>query len=352
MNKKNIYIGWDIGGAHTKYTINSKALVKPDSIIIPLQLWKSLEPLKKLINDIYDKYSHRYTIINGLTMSGEMCDSFNNREEGVKKILSLFNRGSSKNYIYTSKHGIVPMNKYKNCKYIASMNWHIIASYVKNIYKNVIAIDLGSTTTDIILIKNYKCINQRIDDHTGLKSSELIYTGVLRTPIFSVVKSISYNRQIYNLIPENYATMADIYRVLGVIGSQEDYSTTADGRSKSQLNSFMRVSRLLGLDYTSKYKKLILGLSRKIMSEHYDQIRYNIHSHITKLFLNEKDLKFIGMGVGRNIIKRICQKNRWDYVDLASLISGPYNKSQDDLSMASPSFLLSLLLKEKYEYKK
>ena len=116
MNKKNIYIGWDIGGAHTKYTINSKALVKPDSIIIPLQLWKSLEPLKKLINDIYDKYSHRYTIINGLTMSGEMCDLFNNREEGVKKILSLFNRGSSKNYIYTSKHGIVPMNKYKNYK--------------------------------------------------------------------------------------------------------------------------------------------------------------------------------------------------------------------------------------------
>ncbi len=352
MNKKYIYIGWDIGGAHTKYTISSNNSVKSVSYIVPLQLWKSLDPLKELINDIHDKYNMSYTIINGFTMSGEMCDIFTNREEGVKKILSLFNRSLSKNYIYTSKYGIIPIKKYINYEYIASMNWHIIAYYLKDFYKNIIAIDTGSTTTDIMLIKNNKCINQRVDDHSGLKSTELMYTGILRTPIFSVVKYISFNRQKYYLIPEYYATMADIYRVLGVIEPKEDYSATADGRSKSQLNTFIRISRSLGFDYTSKYKKLILGLARKIMSEHLHQISYNIHGHVIKRFSDKKDLKFIGMGIGRNIIKKICKKNSWDYADLTSLIYRSHSRNKNDPSISSPSFLLSLLLKEKYEHKK
>ena len=47
---------------------------------------------------------------------------------------------------------------------IASVNWHVIAKFMSNRLKDAIVIDLGSTTTDFILIKNSEVINKRLDD--------------------------------------------------------------------------------------------------------------------------------------------------------------------------------------------
>ena len=349
MNKKNLYIGWDIGGAHTKYTILKENSLVLSSKILPLRLWKSLSPLKKVIDDIYSTYSKKYIINNAISMSGEMCDIFIDRKHGVEKILSLFNRKKMNNSIYSLKDDILPISKYKSYKHIASMNWHIIAKYLSPIKKNAIAIDLGSTTTDFILLKNSKCINKRVDDYTGLLSSELLYSGVLRTPIFSVTKQIRFNTQTYPLIPEYYATMGDIYRVLGVISPKDDYSETADGRSKSEINSLIRISRIFGMDYTNKQKKLIISLSKKIMTEHFNQISYTINYHINKNFKDIKDLHFVGMGIGKKIIKKICNKNKWRYTDLEKTLNNSFANNIDGLSNTAPSFLLSLLLKESYE---
>ena len=287
-----MYIGWDIGGAHTKYTMIKENSLKITSKVFSLKLWESLDPLKKIINETQNKYGNMYRIKNAITMSGEMCDIFLNRKKGVKEILSLFSKRSFYNYIYTSNNGVIPIYKFKDFRFVASMNWHIIASYIKSIGKNIIAIDLGSTTTDIILIKNNKCINIRTDDYSGLKSSELLYTGVLRTPTFSVAKYIKYNNQKYNLIPEFYSTMGDIYRLLGVISLRDDYSDTADGRSKSTINTLTRISRSFGIDYDKNDKELIINISKKIMSEHLDQISYNIVSHLKKNFNNTRKQYF------------------------------------------------------------
>ena len=349
MNKKNIYIGWDIGGAHTKYTILKSNSMLLTSKINSLHLWKSLTPLQSIIKNIYFKYGDRYKIVNAISMSGEMCDIFDTRKQGVEKILSLFNCKLFDNYIYTSTHGVIPIQKYGNYQSVASMNWHIIANYLKSFYKNIIAIDLGSTTTDFILIKNSKCINKRIDDYTGLSSSELLYTGALRTPVFSVLKNIKYKNQSYNLIPEFYATMGDIYRLLGIISIKDDYSDTADGRSKSKKNSLVRISRSLGIDYTVNHSQLIMSISKKIMSEHLDQISYTMKGHMDKNFNDINDLQFIGMGVGEPIIKILCKKNKWDYLGLNNFLGSTYVSKLHKLSSTTPSFLLSLLLKKVYE---
>ena len=76
--------------------------------------------------------------------------------------------------------------------------------------------------------------------------------------------------------------MGDIYRLLGVISLKDDYSETADGRSKSQIITLTRISRSLGLDYDKKDKELITNISKKIMSEHLDQISYNIEDQVYK----------------------------------------------------------------------
>ena len=45
MIKKNLYIGWDIGGAHTKYTVAFESKDIIECRILHCELWKSLSKL-------------------------------------------------------------------------------------------------------------------------------------------------------------------------------------------------------------------------------------------------------------------------------------------------------------------
>ena len=99
----------------------------------------------------------------------------------------------------------------------------------------------------------------------------------------------------------------------------------------------------------NKKKKLIISLSKKIMTEHFNQISYTINYHINKNFKSIKDLHFVGMGIGQIIIKKICIKNKWHYTDLDKSLSNSFMNNIYDLSNTAPSFLLALLLKKSYE---
>ena len=92
MNKKELYIGWDIGGAHTKYTISTDSKDTVECRIVLCELWKSLSQLENIIKTVNIKYKKDFHIINIISMSAEMCDIFSSRKKGVKAILSLFEK--------------------------------------------------------------------------------------------------------------------------------------------------------------------------------------------------------------------------------------------------------------------
>jgi uncharacterized hydantoinase/oxoprolinase family protein len=50
------------------------------------------------------------------------------------------------------------------------------------------------------------------------------------------------------LVNENFATMADVHRILGTLPPGVDLMSTADGREKSVLASRARLARMLGCD--------------------------------------------------------------------------------------------------------
>ena len=85
--RKEIYIGWDIGGAHLKSCVinNQKTVCSVDLC----ELWKTQE-VGYIISQTIKQHAHNGIINNVVTMSGEMCDIFENRDQGVKKILNYF----------------------------------------------------------------------------------------------------------------------------------------------------------------------------------------------------------------------------------------------------------------------
>ena len=87
MNISN-FIGWDIGGAHLKFSNinNNGKILSVEQCATPL--WRGLSILEKtLINSIKriptKKQSH------ALTMTGELTDIFKDREEEVNSIIDL-----------------------------------------------------------------------------------------------------------------------------------------------------------------------------------------------------------------------------------------------------------------------
>ena len=85
--KIKTFIGWDIGGSNTKISIIKSNKAKSE--VHEIELWHDagLSKLKKLISDLGTNQNGTY---HAITLSGEMCDIFPSRKNGINIILSFF----------------------------------------------------------------------------------------------------------------------------------------------------------------------------------------------------------------------------------------------------------------------
>ncbi len=112
-------------------------------------------------------------------------------------------------------------------------------------------IDIGSTTTDIIPCDR----PQGLTDAERLQTGELVYTGYTRTPVPSVTTRAPLLGTWQSLARDNFATMADVRRLLGRLSDDDDQHDTADGRSKSVEDSLRRFARGFGRDGEMRHLK-------------------------------------------------------------------------------------------------
>ena len=318
---RKIKIGWDIGGAHIKYCVTdtqSKFILYD---IIEFDFWKNFKSLKEIIYKINNEYkASKLSIRNYFTMSAEMCDCFSNRSEGVNFIINQIRKLNIKSFIFTY-NGLKNIDKIsiKDSENIASTNWYASALNLRN--RDTIAIDLGSTTCDFIVIKNGKILNKRKSDLTGLMNNELLYTGCLRTPLYAHMNSINFKNKIYNIIPENFSTMADVYIILEKIQSKNIYSKSADGKPFTSVNCYKRVARSFGFDYSSSSRNLIKYLASIIFKHQMKLIADMLDINIKKYFSNFDTLSIIGLGIGRDCIHDISKSKALKYTSIDNILN-------------------------------
>ena len=339
--KKAVYIGWDIGGAHLKSCVIHNQKTKCSVNLC--ELWKTQEA-RHMIEQIINKYSQQGVVNNVITMSGEMCDIFDNRDQGVQKILNYF-KNFVNTYVYTQNRGIISIKQNKKSQDIASVNWHAIAKFMSKKITDAIVIDLGSTTTDFILIKNSKVINKRLDDFSGLSSQELLYVGCLRTPPYIFQRSLQINKKNIQIIPENFSSLADVYRIIKKLPKNFYYSSTCDGRGKDIKSCMTRFARNFGLDYKQKHRKFLISAARKISDLHINILNKVIDYHIEKNFLSNKNVKIIGLGIGEEIIRDLCVKNCRNYHDLSTIMRERMSRTKISPYHVAPAYLLATMLR-------
>jgi len=172
-------------------------------------------------------------------------------------------------------------------------------------------------------------------------TKELLYTGCSRTPIYAHISEIMLRNKIYRIIPEGFSSMSDINIILGNLNKRDVYSKSSDGSNHSLLQSYKRVSRSFGFDYDRSKRNLIYSLCLKIYDIQFKLIDKTLSFHSEKYFKNS-NFVVIGLGLGSKIIRNMCNKNRYDYLDIRDILNSTIVNG-DYLSNLFPAFVLNRL---------
>jgi probable H4MPT-linked C1 transfer pathway protein len=150
---------------------------------------------------------------------------------------------------------------------VSATNWIVSANYLGLKYPNIIMIDIGTTTTDIIPINDGKVIAEGYTDLERLISNELIYTGLLRTNIATIINEVKLPGKIIPVSSELFATSGDAYLIQNLISKKEFTSETADGKRVSRENSLARIARVICADTNQLSEDEIKLIAKQVISK-------------------------------------------------------------------------------------
>jgi len=152
-------------------------------------------------------------------------------------------------WLYAGRAGfIAPAAASRHVEDVASANWFASASLVASVRRDALFVDIGSTTTDVVPVADGRVVARGYTDAQRLAAGELVYTGLVRTAVPMVAGRAPFAGRWTGLVNENFATMADVQRILGALPEGADQMVTADGREKTEEASRARLARVVGRD--------------------------------------------------------------------------------------------------------
>lgn len=261
FNRDSGIFALDVGGAFIK-TAYLPAKGRAVRKTTAFELWKHPEKLKDELRKLKPR---RGKYLCALTMTGELCDCFKNRREGVRRISESARQALGETFVYGLRSGLLGAREAAaNYKEVASANWALPPILIGRTEKDFLLLDIGSTTTDLTPVRAGRVANKGFSDFERLKRGELVYTGYLRTPVqFLIQPAIIRGREL-PLSSENFCVVGDAHLALGNIFPKQYNSPTPDGGPKTVAASLNRLSRCLMADDREVSKGDLLELARQI----------------------------------------------------------------------------------------
>jgi probable H4MPT-linked C1 transfer pathway protein len=312
--------GWDIGGAHLKLAVaDGQRIVAMRQLACPL--WLGLDRLHAAIDQALDGFptGGRHVI----TMTGEMADLFADRAAGVRGLTGAMTArfGEERVTVWGIGGFRSPAQALAAPDAVASANWHATASFLAAKLGDALLVDIGSTTSDLLIARGGQVMARGLTDHGRLASGELVYTGVVRTAVMALVDRVPFGGRQVGVMAEQFATMADVYRILGALPDGADLQPTADGRGKSLGESQARLARMIGLDAADASEQDWRSLAQAISERQLMRLESAARTVLSTSDL-PNDAPLIGAGVGRFLAAELARRLDRAYASFTSLISG------------------------------
>lgn len=319
MSHEPAVMGWDLGGAHLKVALARGGRLRQVAQM-HTPLWRGLEHLDAAIEALAPRFPlsrarHR------ITMTGELADIFATRAEGVATLIRrcCARLGGADTQIYAGPRGLVtPDAAIGLHRWVASANWQASAALVGSRLGNALLVDIGSTTTDIVAVRSGRPCTQGWSDRERMGADELVYTGVVRTPVCALAERAPFEGGWVGLAAEYFATSADVYRLTGELPAHADLGETADGRSKGEAESAARLARMLGEDAVCGEPHQWRALARYLRHCQIERIWRACARRCSAGLPEEAPL--VGAGVGRFLVPEIARRLGRDALDWLDLI--------------------------------
>ena len=365
-------VGVDVGGA------NTKVATPDDAFSIYAPLWKS----SAVLDDVLLRVKQNFETEGGekeeggkeggagieavgVVMTGELCDCFETRRKGVLRIKNIL----------TSVFGFEGLKFFgTDCVFrdgsaverdplsFAATNWLASAKFVSVSEgggcggKDAIFVDVGSTTTDVIPIAGGE-IKAKRSDLERLKSDELIYSGVLRTSVATLLRRVrvgerggeSKEKEECRTAAEFFAITADAYLVLGDL-SEEDYRCESPDRAggegwkgegeewkgegaKSRRAALRRLARVVCSDLEELSEESVVGIAEQVKEVQVAELAAELKRQSEEYGLE----RVVSAGIGDFVAKAAAERVNLEFVSLASVYGAK-------ISAAFPAFAVARLL--------
>jgi len=226
-------IGIDVGGANLK-VVDSDENVH----ILYCPLWEG-SPL----SDLLKPFALRENEPAAVVMSGELADCFDNKMQGISFIVSAVRHMFPEARFYGTDAGFHA----GPAPELAAANWLASADFLNSRYPDAVLLDVGSTTADVIPLTRFDHL-RGMTDLTRLQAGYLVYTGMLRTNIATLVRSVTIDGTETPVSTEYFATSADAHLVLGNITPDQYTCDTPDRKEKTIEASLRRLARVVCSD--------------------------------------------------------------------------------------------------------
>ncbi len=243
-------LGWDIGGVNTKVARVANGVVVA-ARTQPYELQRNPGALAPLLASLATQVGASADEPHAVTMTAELSQMFRTKRDGVAFVIDAVCTAfpGANLRIYTVDGRLLPPAAARlEPLAVAASNWAATARLVAPDHPDVILVDIGTTTTDIIPIVGGHVVALGATDPARLASRELVYSGAVRTPVEAIVHHVPLGDDTAGVSAEAFALIGDVHVWRGDL-APSDYSVTApDGRPASREFAGERIARVVCAD--------------------------------------------------------------------------------------------------------
>lgn len=331
------WYGLDVGGANLKLADGALAA---HARYFPL--WQRPHDLPAALSDLCAAAPPSAGL--AVTMTGELADCFSTKAEGVAAIVAAAQVAAAGRPLWFYAVGGIWLSAAEAVAAplaIAASNWHALARFAGRFAPrgSGLLVDIGSTTSDVIPLNDGRPVAIGATDPQRLLHGELRYTGVERSPLCAVTRTLPWRGGDCPLAQELFATTWDAYLTLGDLPEQPDSAHTADGRPATRAAAHDRLARSICADRSQFDAADALAAARVVAAAQQADIAAAVRGVVARQA--SRPTAAIVSGSGEFLARRVVE----EALPLADVISltqrlGP------ELSRCAPAHAVAVLAGE------
>jgi probable H4MPT-linked C1 transfer pathway protein len=274
-------IGIDVGGANLKVVDDNG----PHLHYCPL--WEGA-PLTNLLNQYVTAPDDPAAVV----MSGELADCFESKMEGISFIVDAVKK------VFPNARFYGADGQFHDCAVpqLAAANWLASADYLRAEYPDAVLLDIGSTTADVIPLARFESL-KGLTDLLRLRKGYLIYTGILRGNIATLLQSVTLDGVATPVSSEYFAVSADAHLVLGHITPAQYICDTPDKKEKTRTAALRRLARVVCADLD----EIGIDGAQQIAGQFWEKQRGLICDHVQRVAAESRTDEIIVAGIGDSL---------------------------------------------------